>query len=148
MACTEINAYQRIAGEAIFEIGRRLHSVKYNPHEYGLPAGTDKEGRAIVARGAWGEWLVKMEFETTAAHRFMKIYEELNEDKIATLQNKPFIALYEIATLPESVREQPHTLKNGETKTPDEMTVRELREVKKASTVASTFRIKTHKYSL
>lgn len=47
----EINAYQRIAGEAIFEIGRRLHEVKYNPKKFGLHVGTDKEGREIVARG-------------------------------------------------------------------------------------------------
>ena len=40
-------------------------------------------------------------------------------------------ALYEIATLPEPERTKEHTTSNGETKTPDEMTVKELRELKK-----------------
>ena len=39
--------------------------------------------------------------------------------------------LYEIATLPEIERTKEHTTSNGETKNPDEMRVRELRELKK-----------------
>ncbi|MBU5292084.1 MULTISPECIES: hypothetical protein [Staphylococcus] len=38
--------------------------------------------------------------------------------------------LYEIATLPEIERTKEHTTSNGETKNPDEMRVRELRELK------------------
>ncbi|KEZ16282.1 hypothetical protein Lp90_0083 [Lactiplantibacillus plantarum] len=40
-------------------------------------------------------------------------------------------ALYQIATLPEEERQKLHRLESGEEKTPDEMTVRELRELKK-----------------
>lgn len=127
----EINAYQRVAGEAIFEIGRRLHEVKYNPIKYGLPSGTDKEGRTIVARGAWGEWLVSLGIPVNQANRFTLVYRELSECKSSTLTNNGLSALYEIATMPEEQREVEHKVPStGEVKKVEEMTVRELREVK------------------
>lgn len=60
----------------------------------------------------------------------IKIYDtpELNARMSSNLGMQ---ALYEIATLPESERTIEHTTSTGETKTPDEMTVRELRELKK-----------------
>lgn len=126
----EINAYQRVAGEAIFEIGRRLLGVKYDPTKYGLPAGKDKEGKTIVARGAWGEWLTDMDIPLNTANRFMLVTTELGS-KSSTSTNKGLSALYEIATIPEESRTDPHTIPStGVTKTVDEMTVRELREVK------------------
>ncbi|WP_249645979.1 MULTISPECIES: DUF3102 domain-containing protein [unclassified Lysinibacillus] len=126
----EINAYQRVAGEAIFEIGRRLHDVKYNPKKFGLPVGTDKEGREIVARGSWGDFLASVNMEETYARKFEIIFVEIGSNR-ATLHDKGMSALYEIAQIPIEHREQPHTIPStGETKTVDEMTVRELREVK------------------
>lgn len=137
----EINAYQRVAGEAIFEIGRRLHHVKYHPCEYGLPEGKDQAGNTIVARGAWGEWLADMDIPADTSQRFIKIYDELVKGK--TVSGRYYElgvkALYEIAQIPETDREKPHAIPStGETKTIDEMTVRELREVKKALKDAET----------
>src|SRR5690606_14095347 len=67
------------------------------------------------------------------ASRFIKVYEEVGETKLGTYTNLGLKALYLIATMPEESRTQPHTIPStGETKTVDEMTVRELREVKKA----------------
>src|SRR5699024_7955533 len=48
-----------------------------------------------------------------------------------TSRNIGLEALYQIATLPPAERESEHITSKGETKTPDEMTVRELRELKR-----------------
>lgn len=116
----EINSYKQIAGQAIFEIGIRLKGVRDNPKEYGFTGYRD-----------WERWCQE-EIEMTRQHanRFIKVAEELGT---SGFRNVGLKALYEIATLPPEQREQPHTIPStGETKTVDEMTVRELREVKKA----------------
>lgn len=110
----EINAYQRIAGEAIFEIGKRLKHVKEND----------------LAHGEWTKWCESIGMRARHANKYIVIYDQLR-DKWSTSTTIGFEPLYQIATLPEEQREQPHTiLSTGETKTVDEMTVRELREVK------------------
>lgn len=111
---TEIKSYQNIAGQSIFEIGRRLKHVKEND----------------LAHGEWSEWLGKVNLNQRVAQQMIKIYDtpELNARMSSNLGMQ---ALYEIATLPESERTIEHETSNGETKTPDEMTVKELRELKK-----------------
>jgi len=109
----EINSFKQIAGQSIWEIGRRLNYVK----EYDL------------AHGEFMKWLDSIGFEHTEAKRFMKVAKELpNSDTWHHLGNR---ALYLIATLPEEERDKQHTTSKGETKTVDEMTVRELQELKK-----------------
>lgn len=110
----EINSYKSIAGQAIFEIGKRLKHVKEND----------------LAHGQYVKWLESIEMDRTTAHRFIKVADELNVD---TWQHLSSRALYEIATMPKEEREKTHVIPStGEEKTVDEMTVRELREVKKA----------------
>lgn len=110
---TEIKSYQNIAGQSIFEIGRRLKHVKEND----------------LAHGEFGKWLENLNLDWNTANRFMKVSSELpNSD---TYHNLGSNALYLITTLPEPERTKEHTTSSGETKTPDEMTVRELRELKK-----------------
>ncbi|MFA1821196.1 DUF3102 domain-containing protein [Virgibacillus oceani] len=110
----EINSYKQVAGQAIFEIGKRLKHVKEND----------------LAYGQWSTWLESIGMNRSTAHRFVKTYEELPSD-VDTWQQLSSRALYEIATLPQEEREKGHALSSGETKTVDEMTVRELKEVKK-----------------
>lgn len=83
-----------------------------------------------LAHGEFGKWLDSIEMNTSQASRFIRVYTELNDSKLRSNANIGFANLIEIATLPPEQREQAHTLASGETKTVDEMTVRELREVK------------------
>lgn len=114
----EINSYKRIAGDAIFEIGRRLKHVK--------------ETKLAEGHGGWTAWCESdIQMPVRHANKFIQVVSELGEEW-STSTTSAFEALYQIATLPPEERERDHTLKSGETKSPAEMTVRELREVKAA----------------
>lgn len=105
----EINHHKQIAGQSIWEIGRRLNHVKEND----------------LAHGQFMEWLKKIEFSQTVANQFMKVAKELPNS--VTSQNLGINALYLIATLPEEEKqEQIEKIEQGESPT-----VRELQEVKK-----------------
>ena len=105
----EIKHHQKIAGESIWEIGRRLNHVKEND----------------LVHGQFMEWLKKIEFSQKVANQFMKVEKELPNS--ATSQNLGINVLYLIATLPEEEkREQIEKIEQGESPT-----VRELQEVKR-----------------
>jgi|SRR5699024_9649026 len=110
----EIQSYKQIAGQSIFEIGRRLKHVKEND----------------LVHGEWISWLESIDMNRKTAHRFITVYDRLPED-VSSMGHLGVTALYEIATLPEEEREKEHVTSKGETKTPDEMTVRELQELKR-----------------
>lgn len=112
---TEVKTYQSIGGQAIFEIGRRLKWVK--EHD--------------LVHGEFGKWISSIGIDSSTASHFMKIVDELDEPKLGTYTNMGAKALYLIATMPPDDRDKPQQLDSGEVKKPDEMTVRELREVKK-----------------
>lgn len=109
----EIKHHKNIAGQSIWEIGRRLNHVREND----------------LTHGEFMPWLESIQIEHTSAKRMMKVAREL--PKSATLHHLGESALYIIASLPEEEREKEHVTSKGETKTPDEMTVRELQELKK-----------------
>ena len=109
----EINSFKQIAGQSIWEIGRRLNYVK--EHD--------------LVHGQFIEWVNSIGFDRTEAYRFMKVANEL--PNVDTWQHLGSRALFLIATLPEEERDKQHTTSKGKTKTVDEMTVRELQELKK-----------------
>lgn len=105
----EISHHKQIAGQSIWEIGRRLNHVKEND----------------LAHGKFMEWLNKINLNWPEANRMMKIAKKL--PNYSTLSNLGSTALYLIATLPEEEQEeQIQRIEDGDTPT-----VRELQEVKK-----------------
>lgn len=112
----EINHHKQIAGQSIWEIGRRLNHVK--EHD--------------LAHGQFIEWLNKIGIERTEAHRMMKVATELpNVDTWQHLSNR---ALYLIATLPDEEKQtQLERIENG-----DNPTVRELQEVRRQLKLAQS----------
>ncbi|QHZ49913.1 DUF3102 domain-containing protein [Paenibacillus larvae] len=119
----EINAYKRVAGEAIFEIGRRLRKVK----EEKL---AEKQGEG------WLKWCESLEFTRQTADKFIQAFEQFGDVRdVAHIQMGK---VFEMIQLPYNIDRQefienPHTIPStGQTKAVEDMTVRELREVKAA----------------
>jgi Protein of unknown function (DUF3102) len=78
----EINAYQRVAGEAIFEIGRRLKHVKEND----------------LAHGEFGRWCESIGMSRRVAQKAMNAVDKLSE-KASTYSHMGLNALDLVASL-------------------------------------------------
>ena len=105
----EISHHKQIAGQSIWEIGRRLNHVK----EHNL------------VHGEFREWHENLGLDKDFAYKSMKIAKEL--PNVETLRHLGTTALHLIATLPEEEKEeQIQRIEDGDT-----TTVRELQEVKK-----------------
>lgn len=108
----EIQFYKAQAGQCIVEIGKRLLEAKEQlPH------------------GQWEDWLEKsVEFTPRTARNFMKIASEFDSNR-KPVSDLPYTKLLALIQLPPEEREEfiaePH-LVNGQEKTVDEMTKREL----------------------
>lgn len=109
----EINFFQKRAGESIFEIGRRLKHVK------------EKD----IVHGDWSEWCKKIGMSRNQANKFIKVSEEFSNDSPGN--HLGISVLYQLATLPSEIREQPQELENGEIKKPIDMTRREIEQLKR-----------------
>ena len=84
-----------------------------------------------LAHGEWERWVREdAKMSPGNARKFIKVFEELSGNR-STSNEIGLEALYQIATLPPEERNVPHELSTGETKKPEEMTVRELRELKR-----------------
>lgn len=105
----EIKHHQKIAGESIWEIGRRLNHVKENN----------------LAHGQFREWLEKVGINYREANRMMAVAKQL--PNVTTWSHLGNRVLYLLATLPEEEKqEQIEKIEQGDTPT-----VRELEEVKR-----------------
>lgn len=105
----EIQHHKQIAGQSIWEIGRRLSHVKEND----------------LTHGQFRQWHESIGIDKDFAYKSMKIVEEL--PNVETLRHLGTTALHLIATLPEEEKqEQIEKIEQGESPT-----VRELQEVKR-----------------
>lgn len=105
----EINHHKQIAGQSIWEIGRRLNHVK--EHD--------------LVHGEFRVWHENLGLDKDFAYKSMKIAKEL--PNVETLRHLGTTALHLIATLPEAERtQQLERIEQG-----DNPTVRELQEVKR-----------------
>lgn len=110
----EINHHKQLAGQSIWEIGRRLNHVK--EHD--------------LAHGEFRDWHERLGLDKDFAYKSMKIAKEL--PNVETLRHLGTTALHLIATLPdENKQEQIERIEQG-----DNPTVRELQEVKRQLNLA------------
>jgi hypothetical protein len=120
----EIKSYKEMAGYAVFEIGKRLKYVKKNSIIFGF------DDKSFVK---WCENNLDMTWQT--AYKFIQIFEQFGS--FATSRKLPTGKLFEMLALPESINKEefiqkPHIIPStGEQKTVEDMTVKELREVKR-----------------
>ncbi|ARU13874.1 hypothetical protein P7573_30 [Streptococcus phage P7573] len=106
----EIRHHKQIAGQSIWEIGRRLQHVKENN----------------LVHGDFGKWLDDIKISHSEARKMMTIAKQLSSNR-STLNDLGTSALYLIATLPEEEKqEQIEKIEQGESPT-----VRELQEVRR-----------------
>ena len=83
----EISHHKQIAGQSIWEIGRRLNHVKEND----------------LAHGQFGKWLDTIKISHSEARKMMTIAQQLSNR--STLNDLGTSALYLIATLPEEEKQ-------------------------------------------
>lgn len=116
----EINTWKQQAGQAVFEIGKRLKHVKE----------TD------LAHGQWTAWLESVDITPRTAQRMIQAYDQFGKTTHASLL--PTSKIFDLLSLPESVdREEfvskPQTVPStGEEKNVNDMTRDEIREVTQA----------------
>src|SRR5690625_2399017 len=110
----EINAYQQVAGEAIFEIGRRLKHVKEND----------------LAHGEWAGWCKEsLNMTPQHANRFVRVYDRFsNRTPVFSLSISVLEALI---PLTDEQLTQEYELPDGTKKNPTEMSRRQIEEMKR-----------------
>jgi len=115
----EINSFKQVAGQAVFEIGKRLKHVKEND----------------LVHGQWFPFLETIDIPSRTAQAMMQAFERFGNTQSTALL--PTGKIFEMLSLPSSIDtekfiESPHVIPStGEEKTVNDMTQIQLREVTK-----------------
>lgn len=111
----EINTYQRVAGEAIFEIGRRLKHVKEND----------------LVHGEWTKWLDDIGMSRGQAHKFIAVFDRFGN--VSPVKQLPTVmsVLYELTALTDEQLSQEYEFPDGTKKKPVDMSRREAEKMKR-----------------
>ena len=110
---SEIDFYKGQFANNTIEIGKRLI-----------------EAKSQLAHGEWENWLKeKVEFKKTTASKFMKVANDFSN--VQALEHLSQTKIFALLDVPSEEREtfisEPHEV-NGETKTVEEMTTRQLQQ--------------------
>jgi hypothetical protein len=118
----EINSYKQLAGQSIFEVGKRLKKIR--------------DDKLSERYGGWYAWIKTVEITPQTATRLIQAYEQFGERTAS--YGLQIGKIFELLSLPKDIDrlgfiETRHTIPaTGEKKTVESMTLKELREVKKA----------------
>jgi 5-methylcytosine-specific restriction endonuclease McrA len=119
---SEINFYKQQTAMGIIEIGKRLIEAK----------------EQIKGEETFREWCKKLDFGKSTAYNFIRCATEYSN--ISLIEKLGTGKLFKLLTIPQEDREEfisnPHEV-NGQTKTVDEMTTRELQKVIKEEKIKS-----------
>jgi len=112
----EINSYKQIAGQSIFEIGKRLKHVKEND----------------LTHGNWMSWCQEEAgFKSEQANKYIKVYERFSNSDPG--RNLGVASLYLLTSFTDEEIKKEHLIPStGEEKLLLDMTKREIEEVKRA----------------
>ena len=112
----EIQAFKNVAGQAVFEIGRRLADVR------------DRD----LAHGQWDVWCnAHLKMSRRQANKYIRVFERFSNGKLTS--HSTVEALDALVDFSDEQLQESHIIPStGETKTVDEMTRREITEVKQA----------------
>src|SRR5690625_2512940 len=113
----EINAYQQVGGESIFEAVRRLKHVTENDSTY----------------GEWAKWCEKEIGRTTQyANRFIRVFDRFsNRNPGFSFAKVTLSTLNALVPFTDEQLEQEYELPNGTRKKPVDMSRRQIEELKR-----------------
>lgn len=127
----EINSFKQVAGQAVFEIGARLHYVKEND----------------LTHGQWEKWCKdSLNFSARNARRYIGVYDRFSNRTLVSemgLKKMDMLTAFDDEEL-----ETPVSLPSGEVKKPIDMSQAEIEKYKKQLKETESARVRLENESI